>query len=206
MKRIFESNQIFSYNLARKRLYLFITAIIILALLSIIVLYFSVLRNSDFIIIKFLKIGVNHILAQIKTATLLGAFYTSLLGGLFFVIIPMEGAFYLLLKGGYSPIILTGLYVLGLIIAYTANYYIGMNISGLAKKIITPKKFYKIKGIINKYGTLAIFFFNVLPLPSQPLSAILGVFKYNKTRFYVFTILGQVIKYSAISIGYFYIV
>ena len=103
------------------------------------------------------------------------------------------------------PFMLVGIYLFGLVLSYTINYYLGMRLANLVQKAITPKKFYKIKGIINKYGVGAIFVFNVLPLPSQPLSAILGVFKYNKTKFYVFFVLGQLIKYSAIIIGAHYI-
>ena len=113
----------------------------------------------------------------------------------------MEAVFLTFLKAGYSPFILVGIYVFGMIIAYTINYYLGMRLATITQKTITPQKFYKIKGIINKYGVLAIFLFNVLPLPSQPLSAILGVFKYNKAKFYTFFILGQITKYTIIVIA-----
>jgi membrane protein YqaA with SNARE-associated domain len=76
-----------------------------------------------------------------------------------------------------------------------------MKLAGVSKKIITSKKFYKIKGLINIYGAGAIFVINALPLPSQPLAAILGVFKYNKTKFYLFFLLGQFVKYGAITLG-----
>jgi membrane protein YqaA with SNARE-associated domain len=136
---------------------------------------------------------------------LLGAFYTSLFGGLFFVFLPMEAVYIRYLKSGFSPFLIILVYVGGFLFSYTANYYIGLKLNNVSKKIISPKKFYKIKGIINRYGAWAIFGFNVLPLPSQPLSTILGVFRYNKKRFYLFFLLGQLIKYTAITVAYIYI-
>ena len=58
---------------------------------------------------------------------------------------------------------------------------------------------------MNKYGATVIFGFNALPMPSQPLAAILGVVKYNKTRFYVLFITGQLAKYIVIAISLAYI-
>ena len=59
-----------------------------------------------------------------------------------------------------SPILVIILTLTGFFIAYNVNYYIGQKFSKIAKKIITPKKFYKTKGILNKWGKWAIFGFN----------------------------------------------
>ncbi|MFH1589487.1 MAG: hypothetical protein ABIB43_02890 [archaeon] len=206
MKKEFSKNNMFSYNLTKKRFFLLIVTIILIALAAFVVVYLTVLRESDFIVITILKAFFNHIILNIKSGGLLGAFYTSLFGGLFFVFMPMEVAFIAFIKSGSYPALVIALYVLGMFFSFTINYYIGMKLTDISKKIITPRKFYKIKTVINKYGALAIFVFNVLPLPAQPLSAILGVFKYNKARFYFFFILGQTIKYTFITIGYFYII
>lgn len=205
MRKEFVPNTIFSYNLAKKRLFLFIGAIIILTIIGLIVFYVTALRDSDLIVIQIINSSITHLINHVKNGTLLGSFYASLVGGLFFVFMPMEVAFINFLKSESNPVFLIILYNLGFVVSFTINYYIGMKLAGLSKKIITPKKFYKIKSIINKYGALAIFVFNVLPFPAQPLSAILGVFKYNKARFYFFFILGQTIKYTIISIAYIYI-
>ncbi|MFH1771020.1 MAG: VTT domain-containing protein [archaeon] len=205
MREEFATNTIFSYNLARKRFFLLLTIVIVVAVLALVAVYFTFLRDTDILVINLIKTFLNHVIGNVKAGTLLGALYTALFGGLFFVFMPMEVAFITFLRAGESPVLLVILYIVGMICSFTVNYYIGMKMSGLSKKIISPRKFYKIKGIINKYGAGAIFLFNVLPLPAQPLSAILGVFKYNKPRFYFFFILGQSIKYIAISIAYIYI-
>ncbi|MBW2982542.1 VTT domain-containing protein, partial [Candidatus Woesearchaeota archaeon] len=137
-------------------------------------------------------------------STPLGILYTTLIGGLFFVTIPLELLFIKFLKAGHFFLLVISFYLLGLLVSFTINYYIGLKLSGLSKKIISPKKFYKTKGVLNRYGSWAIFAFNVLPLPAQPLAVILGVFRYNKTRFYALFILGQLIKYTAMSIFIIY--
>lgn len=205
MKEEFAPNTIFSYNLTKKRFFLFIGVIIALVITGLIVFYVTTLRDSDIIVIQIINSSITHLINNVKDGTLLGSFYASLVGGLFFILMPMEIAFINFLKSGNNPVFLIILYNLGFVVSFTINYYIGMKLAGLSKKIITPKKFYKIKSSINKYGALAIFLFNVLPFPAQPLSAILGVFRYNKARFYFFFILGQTIKYTIISIVYIYI-
>ncbi|MBU0471700.1 MAG: VTT domain-containing protein [Nanoarchaeota archaeon] len=202
----FKTNVIFSYNLYGKILFAVSLAFTLLVLISTITLYFFVLKDSNFIIFKVINIVTNHLFLNVRQATLLGALYAPILGGLFFLFIPLEAIFVTFLKANQNVFLLIGLYLIGFLVSYTINYYIGMKLSTISKKIITPKKFYKIKNIVNKYGAWAIFFFNALPLPSQALSAILGVFRYNKARFYTFFMLGQLVKYVAISIGYFYIV
>jgi membrane protein YqaA with SNARE-associated domain len=142
---------------------------------------------------------------QLKEKSLLGVFYSSFFGGLFFVFLPMEVLFVSLLKDGVNPTMLIILYIVGFLLSYSINYFIGMNLGELSKKLIGAKQFYNIKVAINRYGVLAVFAFNALPLPSQALSTILGVFKYNKTKFYIFFLSGQLIKYIVIAIGYIYI-
>jgi len=200
----FTKDNIQTYNLFRKQVIGISTILGIIATIGIILGYYFVLRNSDFILIQVFNTFVTNITFHIKNATALGALYSAFFGGLFFIFLPLEAIFVTFLKGN-NPILMIALYNLGFIFSFTANYYIGMRFSELSKKIISLRKFYKTKGLINKYGGLAVFTFNVLPLPAQSLSAILGVFKYNKTRFYLYFLSGQIIKYTVITIGYFYI-
>ncbi|MCA9477583.1 MAG: VTT domain-containing protein [Nanoarchaeota archaeon] len=192
----FSPDVMFDYNLKEKRRFAYTTFAVLGLILIIAILYILVLQNTDIALITAIKKGILHIINNIKDKTLLGVFYASSIGGLFFVTISLEAVFLTFLKAGFPPAVLVGMYLFGLTISYTINYYLGMRLASLSQKAITPQKFYKIKGVLNKYGVMAIFFFNVLPLPSQPLSAILGVFKYNKAKFYAFFLLGQTIKYS----------
>ena len=165
--------------------------------------YIFSLKNSNNFIVVFLNSIISNVYNNINLGNLIGVFYSSLIGGLFFIIIPTEAVFVSFLVKKNNPFIIIPLYIFGFVISYSINYVIGKKIANISKKIITPKKFYKIKTQLNKYGGLLIFLFNLLPFPSQALSTILGVFKYNKMRFYFFFILGQIIKYSIISFVFF---
>ena len=185
---------------------MFYSSLIIIFLIGIIVWYILYLKNSDFFIIQILNSLINHISTNIKSFNALGSFYTTAIGGLFFFPTPIEILFFAALKtGSIAPFTLLAIYVSGLIIAYTINYFIGLKLSNTSRRIIGAKKFYKIKAILNKYGMGTIFIFNVFPLPSQPLATILGVFRYNKTKFYLMFISGQIVKLTAIILAYLYI-
>ncbi|MBR9691878.1 VTT domain-containing protein [Candidatus Woesearchaeota archaeon] len=199
----FRENRIFLYNRLGKRS--FGIGVIVLGLLIVLlgVSYFF-LKDSDIFIFKFMNMMISHFSYHIGGSSLLGVFYTTLIGGLFFVSIPLELLFIKFLKTGHYFLIIMLFYFIGLLISYSINYFIGLKLSKVSKKLISPKKFYKIKGLTNKYGALAVFFFNALPLPSQLLAVVLGVFRYNKTRFYIFFLLGQLVKYLIISIVFLF--
>ncbi|MBN2111702.1 VTT domain-containing protein [Candidatus Woesearchaeota archaeon] len=204
-KEVFAENRIFAYNRARKTA--FGIAVIISAVIaaSFLISYFLVLKNSEIAFFVYFSRITSHVVSNIISSTYLGMFYTALVGGLFFIFMPLEVLFLKSLNSGNSFILILILYLLGVSISYSVDYFIGLKLSKLSRKLIPPKKFYSIKGKINRYGGWAIFFFNVLPLPSQILAAILGVFRYNTARFYIFLLLGQLVKCIAIGLGVYYI-
>ncbi|MFT4343970.1 MAG: hypothetical protein ACMXYE_04455 [Candidatus Woesearchaeota archaeon] len=197
-----ESNQrispsaIFSYGRKERIINTLIATGITLAVISFIITSILVARYTNIFPFTLVSAIITHIFSAIYSGSLLGAFYTTLVGGLFFLTMPMEILYANFLLKGHLWILVLTLYILGMIFSYTLNYYIGFKLSRFAKSIITPKKFYPLKGLLNKYGPIAIFFVNALPLPSQPLSVILGVFNYNKVRFYILFIAGQVVKFG----------
>jgi len=202
----FTRGEMFSYNEDKKRKFIFYSVLIGILLTAGIIYYILYLKNSNFFLIQGINSFFGHIANNIKSFNGLGAFYTTLFGGLFFVPTPIEVLFITTLRiGNLSPILLISLYMTGMIIAFTINYLVGMKLSNLSLRIIGAKKFYKIKGFLNKHGMWGIFLFNLLPLPSQPLSTILGVFRYNKSKFYLMFISGQLIKFILITLGYVYI-
>lgn len=202
----FAPGAIFPYNLARKLRFAIIVFVLIALVMTLFAGYILFLKESNFFLFEMMRSLVMHIKGNIAQNTLLGSFYVALFGGLFFVTLPLEAIFVNFLREGSSPYLLIVIYLFGFIVSYTINYLIGQKLDTFSKKIISPKKFYKIKGIINKHGALAVFGFNLIPFfPSQPLATILGVFRYNKTKFYLFFVLGQLVKYAAIAAGYTYL-
>ncbi|MDA3856611.1 MAG: VTT domain-containing protein [Candidatus Woesearchaeota archaeon] len=205
-KNIFyDKDLMFSYDFNRKLFLNFAYFFGFILFVSFILYYVFSIRISNNLFSIIVNGFFSHIYLQLKSTTFLGAFYTTLFGGLFFVFVPLEIIFVAFLRAEHNPISIILLFILGLVISYSINYEIGMRLGNISKKIISIKKFYKIKSMVNRYGVYAIFVFNVLPLPSQPLSTILGVFKYSRNKFYIFFILGQLIKFSMITLGYIYI-
>ncbi|MBW2996551.1 VTT domain-containing protein [Candidatus Woesearchaeota archaeon] len=190
----FGESKIFKYNRFYKTSF---GAGVIIAgsFLVLLIISFLFLKDSNLWLFKNLNLLITHFTKHIAGASLLGALYTTMIGGLFFLSVPIELLFIKFFNSGKPVMIILLFYFIGLFISYSINYFIGLKLSGVSKKLISPKKFYKLKGILNKYGALAVFVFNAVPLPSQIFAAILGVFRYNKTRFYVFFLLGQLTKY-----------
>jgi membrane protein YqaA with SNARE-associated domain len=199
--RKFSESGVFEYNKAKKIAIGLVSIIVVLAIAGFIASYFVVLKNSDSFLISFFRGAVNHITSNISGSTIPGIFYSTLIGGLFFIFLPVELFFANFLRAGHSFVLVVPIFMSGIIISYTLNYYIGLKFSFISKKLISPKKFYKIKGMINRYGGVIVYAFNATPLASQALAAILGVFKYNRTRFYFYVILGQLTKLTVIAMG-----
>jgi membrane protein YqaA with SNARE-associated domain len=193
----FAENALFSYNQRRKAVYGILLVLGVVVGLSLVAYYFLFLRQADFAAIRFLNTIGGHVKFHVANSTMLGIFYTAAVGGLFFVSIPLEVLFFRYLSA-HPPILVFFLFHVGIVLAFTVNYQIGARLSEASKKLISPKRFYRIKGMINRHGVLAVYLLNVMPFTSQPLSALLGVFRYNKVRFYIFMLLGQLTKFGAI--------
>lgn len=199
----FTPEAVFTYNRIRKLRFSIITiasaSLVALFLAS----YFIFLNKLDIGLVNAIEALAAHVRYHFANATTLGILYASLFGGLFFVFLPLEAFFIAFVRQGANPYTAAALYVGGFLVSFTINYFVGQRLGGLTKKLIGPKSFYKTKGILNKHGTLGVFLINLIPLaPAQPLSALLGIFNYNKTKFYVYFATGQAVKYLALGVLY----
>jgi membrane protein YqaA with SNARE-associated domain len=142
------------------------------------------------------------ILSAIQEKTYIGLSLTSLFGGLFFLIFPLELYFFASLSEFPNPWFSFSFYYLGILAAQSLNYWFGLRASRFCKVLIPPKKFYKLKGSLNRWGIWMIFFMNCLPLPSPILSTVLGAFKYSFRRFFLVMALGSFLLYSGMIVIY----
>ncbi len=205
MQESFSQDSIIQYNKENKKKFVINSIIIILSTIIFGLSYYFFIRNIDFFLINTINFLIDGVIFEIKDLSYLGIFYLVLFGGFFLVFMPLEVIFISLISSDKNPFFILFLYLVGLFISYNINYLVGYKLGNFSKKMITYKKFYSIKKMLNKHGALAIFFFNFLPLPSQPFSTILGVFKYNLIKFYGAFLGGQFLKYFLISITYIYI-
>ena len=166
------------------------------------VLYLTTFKEMQLFTDSFLSSFIKHIGQHLASSSLLGSFYVGVFGGLFFIPTPIELIAMRAINQNSYPILVIGFLFIGLLISYSINYIIGLKLSNIARKLISIKRFYQLKTFVNRYGKYGVLFFNALPLPSQQLTFVLGVFRYNKTRLFVFTLIGQIIKYAVILFGF----
>ena len=188
-----DQNAVFEYNSKQKFVnglmlvgFIFFAAFFI----SLYFLYFNKLNIK----LSFLDSIMIFFKNQISNYTLLGIFMISFVGGLFFIPLPMEIIFARYIAKSPNPLSVFFVYMFGLTLSYSLDLLMGYKFSGISKKLVSTKKFYQIKCKINKYGKFAFFLTNILPLPSQLVGFILGVFKYNKAKYYIQFWVGQSIK------------
>ena len=150
-----------------------------------------------------LSLITNHIKKAVTDVSLTGLFYGHLIGGLFFIPSPDELIFYYaLLKG--NPFWLAIIFATaGYLIAQVLNYYLGKKLSEPILTFVSKEKVYKFRRMTHKYGAMAVFIFNVSPLPAPLLSLALGIAKYNFSRLMIWTTLGKIVKYGAVGLFYF---
>ena len=157
-------------------------------------LYFfwsSVVQDSWFGVL------INAVVKEMWSGSYLGLFLVGLFGGLFFLSLPIEPLFYMSL-GENNPFIALVSICVGLLISYSIDYLMGSNLAGISKKLISVKQFYKVKTYVNRRGKMAIFVFHLMGFLSQPVTFIVGVFRYNPKRLFILASAGQIIKFLAI--------
>lgn len=125
------------------------------------------------------------------------------LGYLFFILMPVEALFPFYLAEGHSGIILIILAVLTALLAQLFDYAIGYLFSEkIIDRLIGKKRHEKMERAIEKYGTWAVFFFNVTPLSSPILVLTAGMVRMRWRTVIIYSALGLTIKY--IIIVYFF--
>jgi membrane protein YqaA with SNARE-associated domain len=135
---------------------------------------------------------------EFKELTPIGLFYAGLIGGLFFVLMPLEFLFYASILKGSNPWLSLFLIVVGYNIANVINYYLGYKFSPFVLYFFSKKKVYEIRRFIDRWGGYGIFFSNISPLPAEMLTFALGIAKYNVYRLFSIAIVANVLKYLAI--------
>lgn len=120
-------------------------------------------------------------------------------GYLFFMLMPVELLFtYYLVENFNIPILLVTALITA-IVAEIIDYFIGYLVSGhVINKLIGEIRYRKTRKYIDKYGNLAVFVFNVLPLSSSVLSLVAGILRYKFRNFLIYSLSGLFIKYIVI--------
>jgi membrane protein DedA with SNARE-associated domain len=122
-------------------------------------------------------------------------------GYLFFLFMPVEVAFVYYLQGEINVIALNAVAIGTALFSQTIDYLIGFSVSNkFIDRLIGRRRYEKAEANIEKYGNLTIIVFNALPLSSPVISLAAGMLRHNIRNTLVCTVLGLLIKYTALTL------
>lgn len=136
----------------------------------------------------------SHIFNEISNRTLLGFFYASFFGSLFFILLPMELLFLYYLSLGYSIPLIMSLMLIGSLMGLCLDYMFGLMVGARLVRFILRDKFDKFHNMITKWGSFVVFIGNAIVFPIQPISVVIGSARFSFGKFIFFTILGLFVK------------
>lgn len=118
-----------------------------------------------------------------------------------FFLMPMELAFIFYLRTGYDPLMLNLVAVSTAMTSQTIDYLIGYFFSSrIIDQLIGKKRYERAEYEIRKYGNLALFFSNLLPLSSPIISLAAGMLKYRVKDAIVFSFVGMICRYLLLTL------
>lgn len=119
----------------------------------------------------------------------------------FFLLMPMELAFILYLRSGYDPLMLNVVAIITAMSAQMVDYLIGYFFStGIIDRLIGRRRYQKAEAEIRKYGNLALFLSNLLPLSSPVISLAAGMLKYRVKDAFIFSLIGMILRYLLLTL------
>lgn len=142
---------------------------------------------------------------EISNNSLRGLLIMSVLGSLFFLVLPSEALFiYYLSSTQYNFIIILLMMLLGSVIGLSFNYFFGRILGERMVQNIFKKNFDSYKQKIDKWGGLVLFFGNILPGPIEFLTVFFGAFKYDFMRFFYLCFMGRLVKFILIFFAFLF--
>lgn len=125
-------------------------------------------------------------------------------GYLFFLFMPVELAFIYYLHTGLSMFLLNLVAIGTGIFSLMIDYYIGRSLSTkFIDRLIGRHRYERAEDEIRKYGNIAIFLFNLLPLSSPVILLAAGMLKHPSKQALLYSLVGLVVKYLLMTILFF---
>jgi membrane protein DedA with SNARE-associated domain len=122
-------------------------------------------------------------------------------GYLFFLFMPVEIAFVYYLQGDINVIALNAVALGTALFSQTIDYAIGVLLSDrIIDSLIGRRRYEKAEDELRKYGNIAIFVFNALPLSSPVISLAAGMLRHRRRDAVIFTLSGLLVKYLLLTL------
>lgn len=122
-------------------------------------------------------------------------------GYLFFLFMPVEIAFIYYLQGDINVMALNAVALGTALFSQAVDYSIGVLLSDkIIDSFIGRHRYEKAEDRLRKYGNIAIFVFNALPLSSPVISLAAGMLRHRIRDAIIFTVAGLVFKYMLLTL------
>jgi len=177
-----------------------------------IVLYFSFgwLRDQALLLLQqnpALWSVYQAIAAEIESRSLLGLFYAAFFGALFFVALPVELIFIYYLGLNYYFVQVLVITLVGNLLGIAFDYFCGWLVGPKVLQWFMKKETYSVfQRKIEKAGAFLVIVGNIIPFPIEPLTVFLGAVRYGFARLMLYTVIGKVVKFGLLWLGYKYFV
>ncbi|MGD9556202.1 MAG: DedA family protein [Mangrovibacterium sp.] len=109
---------------------------------------------------------------------------------------PVELAFIYYLQTDLNMILLNLIAIGTALFSQGIDYYIGRSFSKqIIDRLIGRQRYEKAAQEIRRYGNIAIFFFNLLPLSSPVILLAAGMLKHRLKEAFLYSLAGLLLKY-----------
>lgn len=120
-------------------------------------------------------------------------------GYLFFLLMPVEALVPYYLSEGHRGGVLVLLALITALAAQAIDYGIGRMLADtVINKVIGRKRFERYLGKIEKWGSWAIFVFNLFPLSSPNMMLVAGMTRFSPAKAFSYSFAGLFLKYVGI--------
>ena len=118
-----------------------------------------------------------------------------------FLLMPIELAFIFYLHAGHDPIVLNLVAIATAITAEAIDYLVGYYFSTrIIDRLIGHRRYEKAEAEIHKYGNLALFFGNLLPVSSPAIALAAGMLKYRVKDALLYSLGGMMCRYALLTL------
>jgi len=142
----------------------------------------------------------NLAMLEVEQKSVLGLSILTFLGSLFFVAYPAELLYLVYTRIGYGLFYVALIMLFYTMLGQAINYAIGYFIQEKFLYKFVRKKKKEYLGSLAKYDILFIIILNIVPLPADILSLLLGIIKYDFKKAMKYTFIGKVLKFVFLGI------
>jgi membrane protein DedA with SNARE-associated domain len=120
-------------------------------------------------------------------------------GYLFFLLMPVEALLPYYMAEGHRGEGLIALAVITAVLAQVIDYGIGRLLAEqVARNIVGERRYTRLRRWVDRWGSVAIFVFNLFPLSSPNMLLVAGMTRFSLVRTFGYSALGLLLKYVGI--------